>query len=500
MQTKLNIKSSSKIFIADSASLKIGDPSVPPPEPTYNLYFRSGDGNAVTSISENNDGHGFFQLVLETTNVPADTLIPFTVSGVSENDFVSEVNGQPFALYGNTIIANWAETGEGGYDMALVEDFLTEGPETMVVILDGITPTVSAALIINDTSVAPVPTYNLYFADEFTSSTGEPSLSANEGNYRIMTLMTTGVSPGTVFPYTITGISQEDVDISLTGNLTLDYTGSVELGFTIAEDLLTEGPETMVVILDGITPTVSAALVINDTSVAPVAAGPILFYDATNTASYPGTGTSIYDLTTNSLTGTLVGGPTFNNVSGDKYFTWTTGDYLYTPTLDESSVVKALTGDRPQHSVEVWSYPTVASRIMFTYNSSVTENTDYHFSAMELAGGKAYFGLWTPSGLVSTPTPVDNVSTGAWHQFVLVYDSTTIIGYVDGVEQSRTTTDINFSTPYELPQGNLRMMFGAFSATNSGGSTQRFSGRWRKMRVYNQALTPSQVLANYNAG
>lgn len=257
----------------------------------------------------------------------------------------------------------------------------------------------------------------------------------------------------------------------------------------------------MVITLDGITPTVSAALVINDTSIAPVGNGPILFYDATNTASYPGTGTRIYDLTTNSLTGTLVGGPTFNNVSGDKYFTWTTGDYLYTPTLDEGSIVKALTGDRPPHSVEVWSYPTVASRIMFTYNGSATENSGYHFSAMELAGGKAYFGLWTsPNSLVSTPAPANNISTNAWHQFVLVYDGTTIIGYVDGVEVSRTTTNIDFRTPHEMTQGNLRMMFGAFSATNNGGSTQRFSGRWRKMKVYDRALTSSEVLANYNAG
>ena len=115
----------------------------------------------------------------------------------------------------------------------------------------------------------PIPTYNLYFGDEFTSITGEPSLSANEGNYRYFVLATTNVSPGTIIPYTITGISQEDINVLLNDTLTIDYGGGAALGFTIAEDLLTEGPETLIVTIDGITPTVSAALVINDTSTTP---------------------------------------------------------------------------------------------------------------------------------------------------------------------------------------------------------------------------------------
>ena len=328
-----------------------------------------------------------------------------------------------------------------------------------------------------------------------TYAIGRSVVSVNEGVSVTFTLSTTNVVNGNSVPYTITGISANDLTSgSLTGSFTVNNNLATVM-ITASADQLTEGAETATITLDN--NAASNSVLINDASVTPEDSELILFYDATNSASYPGTGTTIYDLTTNSLTGTLVGGPTFNNVSVDKYFTWTAGDYLYTPTLDESSVVKALTGDRPQHSVEVWSYPTVASGIMFTYNSSVTENTQYHFSAMELAGGKPYFGLWTPSGLVSTPTPANNVSTGAWHQFVLVYDGTTIVGYVDGVEQSRTTTDIEFATPSE---GTLRMMFGAFSSTNSGGSSQRFSGRWRKMRVYKRALTANQVLANYNAG
>ena len=44
--------------------------------------------------------------------------------------------------------------------------------------------------------------------------------------------------------------------------------------------------------------------------------GLVLFLDANNTNSYPGSGTSWYDLSGNGNTGTLTNGPTFSSVNG----------------------------------------------------------------------------------------------------------------------------------------------------------------------------------------
>ena len=78
-----------------------------------------------------------------TTNVPDGTEIPYTITGISEEDFAQ------MHLTGVIVV----HQNNGGLDFDFFDDFVTEGPETMVITLDGITPTVSAALVINDTSI-----------------------------------------------------------------------------------------------------------------------------------------------------------------------------------------------------------------------------------------------------------------------------------------------------------------------------------------------------------
>jgi len=213
------------------------------PTPTYNLYFIDGNNNN-SIITTADEGQQNIVLILETTNIPAFTNIPYTITGISQEDINAPLTGDIFI--GND--------GIGSFGFYIAEDFLTEGPETMVVTLDGITPTVSASLVINDTSIDPY--YNLTIKNY---NTGEVITEAAEGSM-ILVELDTNYTLVAEFPYTITGISPEDIDIPLTGVMTNAFT------FIISEDLLTEGPETMVVTLDGITPTVSAALVINDTS------------------------------------------------------------------------------------------------------------------------------------------------------------------------------------------------------------------------------------------
>jgi hypothetical protein len=136
----------------------------------------------------------------------------------------------------------------------------------------------------------PVPTYNLYFTD---SNLSNPTVitEANEGDFVLCMLEATNIPQNTQVPYTITGISQDDIDLPLTGStLSISYNG-----FIISSDLSTEGAETMVVTLDGITPTVSASLVINDTSV---------FVSPLDTTIYNSDGT-LYNTAGNPLNGNV---------------------------------------------------------------------------------------------------------------------------------------------------------------------------------------------------
>jgi hypothetical protein len=95
------------------------------------------------------------------------------------------------------------------------------------------------------------------------------SLSAvNEGSSVTFTLSTTNVANGTVLPYTISGISANDVTTgSLTGSFTVN-SGLATTTITMSADQLTEGAETATLTLNNAA--ASNFVIVNDTSTTPV--------------------------------------------------------------------------------------------------------------------------------------------------------------------------------------------------------------------------------------
>ena len=152
--------------------------TVPPPTPTYSLLAGSASVNegAVASFT------------LNTTNVAAGTSIAYLITGVSEADIAG---GQ---LSGTAIVNT---SGVANISVAIAGDSSTEGVETLTVTAQG----ASASVLINDTSVAPLPTYNLLAG----------SASVDEGSVASFTLNTTNVAAGTSINYTITGVNTADI-------------------------------------------------------------------------------------------------------------------------------------------------------------------------------------------------------------------------------------------------------------------------------------------------
>lgn len=131
-------------------------------------------------------------------------------------------------------------------------------------IMDTSRPDYEMSLVASTGSTTPIteidiPTYIL------TSN----KASVSEGEAFEITLTTTKLDPGTVIPYTITGISLADVTLdSLKGSFTINNTGLATLTVTTNADFITETNETFTLTLDNLN--VSKDVIINDTSRAPV--------------------------------------------------------------------------------------------------------------------------------------------------------------------------------------------------------------------------------------
>ena len=222
-----------------SSSVTINDTSLP----TYSISVSSSQVNEGTNAVIN----------LTTTNVKDGDDWSYSISGISEAD-ISGVG-----LTGNIVIQN----NTASFSIPIVADSLTEGNENLSFTINsqlsdsGPILSKSLSITINDTSLTPDPTYTL----------ASSRSSVDEGNSVIFEINTPRVDAGTALPYTITGISEQDINGgALSGSLTISQNGDASISIPILNDSLTEGAETLLFAIRGMTSSVT----INDTSTTPV--------------------------------------------------------------------------------------------------------------------------------------------------------------------------------------------------------------------------------------
>lgn len=133
-----------------------------------------------------------------------------------------------------------------------------------------------------------------------TYAIGRSLSTVDEGSSVVFTLSTTNVANGTVLPYTISGISSNDVT---TGSLAGSFTVSDNLAtttITMSADQLTEGAETATLTLNN--GAASNFVVVNDTSVwtPAIISGLQLWMDASDTSTLFDSNIGGSNVTTNS--------------------------------------------------------------------------------------------------------------------------------------------------------------------------------------------------------
>ncbi len=217
----------------------------------------------------------------------------------------------------------------------------------------------------------------------------------------------------------------------------------------------------------------------------PVLQNLVLYYDPGDLYSYSGSGTSISDMSGNSLTGTL-SNITFTNPYLNYNGTNATASAADSATLEPGS------GD---WTIEIWvNHSVITGSSRFVIGKTDGGNSsDFGYGIRTNSTGSTYMEVG--NGTTSTTSPSYTLSTNTWYQIVGVWTnvaSNSIALYVNGASQGSS------SHSFASIKNTTRPLYlGSFD----GGATfgQWFNGKIGVVRMYNSALTASQVSQNFEA-
>lgn len=207
-------------------------------------------------------------------------------------------------------------------------------------------------------------------------------------------------------------------------------------------------------------------------------------------ASYPGSGTSAYDLSANRYTATLVNGVTystarapsfgFNGATNYRYID--TGQYLSSETFTLSSWFKSSTTALFQM---LFSKETVTGT-PWNYRLFLNQGTGYITGDIAITGPNS-----------KNVTNSTNLCDGVWHNAVFVRSVAldTLYLYVDGV---LITSAVDTTTGTMANNQNVWIGLSAFTGSSPTGSYP-VNGQIGQSLIYNTALTATQVKQNFNA-
>jgi hypothetical protein len=216
--------------------------------------------------------------------------------------------------------------------------------------------------------------------------------------------------------------------------------------------------------------------------------GLVLWLDANDKTSYPGTGTVWRDLSRGSNNGTLTNGPTFTGSNGGTIICDGTNDYIL---ANQNSLNPYFSSTSVSHFI--WVYPTSAGQIVVELGQTAI-NASWHDSNIEINSAGAFsFSTW--HGGLGNRVVSSNLSFNNWYNVGFSYDGTTLTAYING--SSIGTTNFSRAAPYNNGFQYHYALF-AIDSTNMGTSGYG-GGRVGTFVVYNRAITSTEVLQNYNA-
>ena len=208
--------------------------------------------------------------------------------------------------------------------------------------------------------------------------------------------------------------------------------------------------------------------------------GLVLYLDAANTRSYPGTGTVWTDLSRSGNNGTLTNGPTFNSGNGGSIVFDGVNDYVKPP----ASTTLQLTN----FTLSSWVKINVQNINQYIIDTSTNASFGYGYSYRINSDNKIRFWSYDANNNLNSNTII---SPNIWYNILVTYNNTSKLQsiYINGVFDISNTHTNPFvvSTVTNLQIGGSSILGGYLN------------GNIAQSSIYNRALLSSEIQQNFNA-
>lgn len=204
--------------------------------------------------------------------------------------------------------------------------------------------------------------------------------------------------------------------------------------------------------------------------------GLVLYLDASNPISYPGSGTTWYDLTTPQENGTLINSPTFLD-----------GALIFDGINDYVQLGNVYNNGTSDISTEFWFNASswAADKILLTNKNALGANR--FFISLSTAGGNKLLVRTQDSTVGASYLTSQTFLLNTWYHIVFTRKGGVNKLYVNNV------LDINATNTVVGDIGNVEWL--AMGRPSTAGYV---NGKMSELRIYNTELTSENVEQNFN--
>lgn len=232
-----------------------------------------------------------------------------------------------------------------------------------------------------------------------------------------------------------------------------------------------------------------------------VTSGSILYLDAGNASSYPGSGASWFDLL-NNVTSSIINNFTYTNVGASSSINLDgTTDYLL---FNPSSSLTGLT----TLTANMWlKIQDPGATLFYKSDGNSSRGWFIEYGDNVASSGQNGFGF----AAVTTGTNLryyinkNQLITGSWANYTITWDGvfpntlgTGVKIYINGVQNTTTTYTAAGGGTRGADTGADPLEFGYGDITGTTNAND-FSGSIGVLMLYNRALTAAEITQNYNA-